>query len=229
MNTENLSTLKIHKLTQAQYDRELNAGNLDASAFYLTPDEEIDLATQNTSGLLSAEDKIQLDYGGTPIVVATSSDDGVTYTATVNGMSAFTVGMKITIIPNTASTVTNPKLNVNGLGAKTIRMPVAYYTSFTTAGPVESWLTANKPIDVQWNGTYWVTTGFSRPSAQYLYGTVPVENGGTGATNASTALANLGAQAAITGAPTAFIYSTTTDTSQFPDVVEGAILIAYDA
>ena len=32
MNTENLSTLKMHKLTQAQYDRELGAGNIDANA-----------------------------------------------------------------------------------------------------------------------------------------------------------------------------------------------------
>lgn len=39
MITENLSTLKIHKLTQAQYDRELAAGNLDEYALYLTPDE----------------------------------------------------------------------------------------------------------------------------------------------------------------------------------------------
>lgn len=40
MNTENLSTLKINKLTQAQYDRELAAGRIDENAFYLTPDEE---------------------------------------------------------------------------------------------------------------------------------------------------------------------------------------------
>lgn len=40
MITENLSTLKIHKLTQAQYDRELEAGNIDENALYLTPDEE---------------------------------------------------------------------------------------------------------------------------------------------------------------------------------------------
>lgn len=44
MITENLSTLKIHKLTQAQYDRELEAGNIDANALYLTPDEETDLS-----------------------------------------------------------------------------------------------------------------------------------------------------------------------------------------
>ena len=38
MITENLSTLKIHKLTQAQYDRELAAGRIDPNAIYLTPD-----------------------------------------------------------------------------------------------------------------------------------------------------------------------------------------------
>lgn len=40
MITENLSTLQIHKLTQAQYDRELAAGNLDPNALYLTPDND---------------------------------------------------------------------------------------------------------------------------------------------------------------------------------------------
>ena len=39
MITENLSTLKINKLTQEQYDRELAAGNIDKNALYLTPDE----------------------------------------------------------------------------------------------------------------------------------------------------------------------------------------------
>lgn len=40
MITENLSTLKIHKLSKEQYERELNAGNIDENAIYLTPDEE---------------------------------------------------------------------------------------------------------------------------------------------------------------------------------------------
>lgn len=39
MKTENLSTLKIHKLSQEQYDREKAAGRLDTNAIYLTPDE----------------------------------------------------------------------------------------------------------------------------------------------------------------------------------------------
>lgn len=42
MKTENLSTLKIHKLSQAQYKRELEANNIDENALYLTPDEDIE-------------------------------------------------------------------------------------------------------------------------------------------------------------------------------------------
>ena len=48
MITENLSTLKIHKLTKEQYNRELAAGNIDESALYLTPDESADLSKYAT-------------------------------------------------------------------------------------------------------------------------------------------------------------------------------------
>lgn len=53
MDTKNLSTLKIHKLTQAQYDRELAAGNIDENALYLTPEEEIDLTPYATKEQVS--------------------------------------------------------------------------------------------------------------------------------------------------------------------------------
>ena len=39
MITENLSMFKIHKLTQAQYDRELEAGRIDENALYITSEE----------------------------------------------------------------------------------------------------------------------------------------------------------------------------------------------
>ena len=77
MITENLSTLKIHKLTQAQYDRELAAGNIDENALYLTPDDITNLqtvldgkadtshmhssVTQSASGFMSKTDKTKLD------------------------------------------------------------------------------------------------------------------------------------------------------------------------
>jgi hypothetical protein len=48
MITENVSTLKIHKLTKAQYERELEAGRIDENALYLTPDEEVDMSLYAT-------------------------------------------------------------------------------------------------------------------------------------------------------------------------------------
>lgn len=47
MITENLSTLKIHKLTQEQYERELASGNIDETALYLTPDEVSDPSNES--------------------------------------------------------------------------------------------------------------------------------------------------------------------------------------
>lgn len=40
MITENLSTLHIHKLTQAQYERLVDEGKDDKNALYLTPDDD---------------------------------------------------------------------------------------------------------------------------------------------------------------------------------------------
>lgn len=134
-------------------------------------------ATQAASGFLSAEDKTQLDNGGIPIVTASSSD-GVTYTATVDGVSALTIGMKFTIIPSANSTSTSPKLNLNSLGEKYVRMPIAYNSSATSAGALASWIVKNKPITLEYDGTYFRTISMPRPSALYLYGTVPVANGG---------------------------------------------------
>lgn len=53
MITENLSTLKIHKLSKQQYQRELEAGNIDESAIYLTPVEQINLSNYVTQDDLS--------------------------------------------------------------------------------------------------------------------------------------------------------------------------------
>ena len=50
MITEKISALKIHKLKQEQYERELEAGNIDDTAFYFT--EEVDYPVEvGTSGI----------------------------------------------------------------------------------------------------------------------------------------------------------------------------------
>lgn len=43
--TTDLSTLKINKLSQAQYERAIENGTIDGSALYLTPEEEIVIDT----------------------------------------------------------------------------------------------------------------------------------------------------------------------------------------
>lgn len=144
-------------------------------------DTTYEVATQSTDGLLSADDKTQLDNGGIPIV--TTSGNGSAYTATVDGISALTAGIKVTIIPHVTSTTTSPTLDVNSLGVKSIRMPITYNSSATSVGSVTSWIVKNVPITLEYDGTYWKTISCPRPSAQYLYGTVPVDSGGTGLTS----------------------------------------------
>lgn len=53
MITENLSTLKIHKLTQEQYNRELATGNIDETALYLTPDDEECLTEEQVISMIN--------------------------------------------------------------------------------------------------------------------------------------------------------------------------------
>lgn len=47
MITENLSTLKIHQLSQGQFEREQAAGNVDETAFYVTPDTSLSYEPQD--------------------------------------------------------------------------------------------------------------------------------------------------------------------------------------
>ena len=49
MKTENLHALKIHNLSQEQYDRELEAGRIDKNAMYLTPDNELTEHAEDTN------------------------------------------------------------------------------------------------------------------------------------------------------------------------------------
>lgn len=120
------------------------------------------------------------------------STDGVAYTATVPGVTSLYPGLKVTLQLNKTSTSTQPTLNLNGLGAKAIRQPLTTNSFSSTTAHSASWLNKAAPITVIYNGTLW-RTDFYRPSATTLYGTVGIDHGGTGASNAADALTNLGA------------------------------------
>lgn len=171
---------------------ELTKANVTDALGYTPPttNTTYSAATQSAAGLLSAEDKKQLDYGGAPIV--TTAGTGAAYTATVDGMTALTVGMRLTLVPHTNSTTATATLNVNNLGAKMIRQRLSTNTSITAVGPSDNWIISGKPITVVYDGTYWVAE-LTRPDANTFYGTLPVAKGGTGATTAADALTNLGA------------------------------------
>lgn len=123
----------------------------------------------------------------------TTAGDGSAYTATVDGITALTSGVSFVMKPHVESSVVTPTLNVNGLGAKYIRRRVSSSTGTTTSGLTSDWLTANKPIVVTYDGTFWIAD-LPRPNASDIMGAVSIQNGGTGATTAAQARVNLGVE-----------------------------------
>lgn len=137
----------------------------------------------------------ELASAGTRIVEATSTD-GATYAATVPYLTELYNGLEITIIPTLTSTVVNPTLNVNGLGAKNIRLPLSSNTSGMTTPSVENFFVASRPVKIMYDANYgntgtWKTVDKQKVSANDLYGVTPIESGGTNANNGVDALKNL--------------------------------------
>lgn len=150
-------------------------------------------AKKDLSNVSNSDIASKVAAAGAGIPTVTTEGTGAAYTATVPGISALSTGLTITIIPHTVSTQTSPTLNVNGLGAKSIRQLLGGGSASTVAGASTSWLAAGKPVTVQYDGAQW-RVDFTRADASNLYGTVAVAKGGTGATTASAALTNLGAE-----------------------------------
>lgn len=107
---------------------------------------------------------------------------GAAYTATVPGITELTSGVSFIMVPHAESTTTTPTLNVNGLGAKPIKRRVSTISGTLKDGYADSWLGANNPLHVIYNGTYWVVQGMEQPNVYDLSGAVPVTKGGTGYT-----------------------------------------------
>jgi hypothetical protein len=103
LTTTNLSTLKIHKLTQTQYDAAVINGNIDENALYLTPDEE---STDNSKNVwygtcataastaakaVTTDSDFKLETGTVLFVTFTNAHSASTMTLSVNEGTAVTV------------------------------------------------------------------------------------------------------------------------------------------
>lgn len=126
-------------------------------------------------------------------IVTASSSTGAAYTATVPEMRKLNTGTRIVMIPSVVSTTTQPTLAINSFGTKRICRRVSKGGTGYADGYNASWLAANKPIPLYYDGTYWIAEDLTKPDAVDLNGTVSIPHGGTGATDAPGARANLGA------------------------------------
>lgn len=142
---------------------------------------------------------------GIPVVRAYSTD-GIAYTATVPDVTSLENGMLLTIVPDVVSASTTITLNINNLGAKMVRLPLSFNNAAMTTPKLATYFTADRPLTLQYDAYYlsgdgiWKTFGKQRTSAQDLYGTVPIESGGTDATTAAEAREKLGITPANIGA-----------------------------
>ena len=151
------------------------------------------LSWTNDKGLTNPSSvNIKGDKGesGKGFEVVTTSGSGSAYIAAVSNIESLTVGASFIMVPHTVSTRAQVTLNVNSLGAKIIRRGISINTATTVLSDDASWLAANKPILVTYNGTYWIAN-LPRPYATDIYGQVPIASGGTGANTADAARTNL--------------------------------------
>ena len=132
-----------------------------------------------------------------PAVVTATSDDGVAYSAKAPGVSKLFPGLEVTIIPEVTSTTTTITLDLNGLGAKMVRLPLSSNTALLVQPAQEGFFVDNRPVKLIYDNKYatkgaWVVVGRERPNGSDIYGSVPIECGGTGADNVNEARENLG-------------------------------------
>lgn len=134
-------------------------------------------ASNITSGTLSIE------RGGTGATTAAgirsnigvnavkTSGTGAAYTATVSGITSLSVGVYFIMIPHTVSTVVNPTLNVNGLGAKMLRRRLSNSNVNTVVATEAGWIGANSPVRVIYDGQFWIIDS-DKPKANDIYGSI---------------------------------------------------------
>lgn len=132
-------------------------------------------------------------------LVEALSNDGMTYAATVDGVTELYNGQTLTIIPEITSTSTNVALNVNGIGLKNIMIPLNTSTGEMAQPDSAAFFVAGHPVTLQYDAMYksgvWKTVEKQKVVFDDFDGLVPIKSGGTDANNAADARRNLGAAA----------------------------------
>lgn len=118
---------------------------------------------------------------------------GSKYVVTVPGLTELYKGLKLTIIPDSTSLLQYIYLNVNDTGNKYLIQTISSNTGGGVYGSCNDWVREGYPITVMFDGNMWRVLSVTVPSAEHLSGIVPIKHGGTGAEDAPSALANLGA------------------------------------
>lgn len=117
---------------------------------------------------------------------------GSAYTANVKAMTEISIGANFVMVPHVTSTTTTPTLNVNGFGAKTIKVRTSDSIANPMPLPSTSFLSRAQPVHIVYDGQNWVVDDVVQPKASGLIGTVQIEHGGTGGTTVEEARNNLG-------------------------------------
>lgn len=120
----------------------------------------------------------KLYSSGVPIF--TTSGTGIKYTANVPKITKLVDGMFVVMVPHVKSTTYAPSLEINNLGEHSIYRHVSSQTGYITAAKYSNWLEANVPVLLMYTSGRWVACNFTKPTAEDLYGYVPVSSGGTG-------------------------------------------------
>ena len=133
------------------------------------------------------------------------TDDGKEiYVVNDSNITELYNGLEITIIPNEKNTTSSPRLKINDFGDNGIRLPLSFNVAATTT--IEAnYFQVDRPITLKYHSALnlgiqgqgaWLFADRIKTSAQDLYGDVPIESGGTGASTVEEALENLGIDAA---------------------------------
>ncbi len=159
-------------------------------------------AIRGTEGKSAYEQAVEGGYAGTEEEfiallngLAYYKTGGTTWDYTVNipGVTTLTPGTVARIIPHDVSSSPTPTLDVNGLGAKQIRRYRSDVgNSYLAVGGFDSAWIDMVPIELVYDGTYWIAAAMTKPYAGDLSGVVSVKSGGTGADNEDDACKRLG-------------------------------------